>query len=141
MTGEPDIPYPGMGTLDNGGMGSPTQFMMDMEIRKSEFALKDKIAIDEETLPFDEICDKVRKGEDFLESPHTISHFRELWSSKIFLTENPTPGVWEGDEKSILDKCDELWRENIKGYKPPKWADEKIKALDDLLIRAKKELI
>ncbi len=137
----PDIPYPGMGTLDNGGMGSPTQFMMDMGIRKSEFALKDKIAIDEETLPFDEICDKVRKGEDFLESPHTISHFRELWSSKIFLTENPTPGVWEGDEKSILDKCDEMWRENIKNYKDPELPEDKIKALDDLLVRAKKELI
>ncbi len=139
LIGNSDITYPGMGTLDNGGMGSPTQFMIDMEIRKSEFALKDKIAIDEKTLPFNEICDKVRKGEDFLESPHTMSHFRELWSSKIFLTE-PRTEVWAGDEKTILDKCDEMWRENVKNYNPPEWPKDKIKALDDLLVRAKKEL-
>ena len=35
-----DIIYPGMGTLANGGMGSPTQFMLDMEIRKSQFAMQ-----------------------------------------------------------------------------------------------------
>ncbi|MFH1842928.1 MAG: trimethylamine methyltransferase family protein, partial [bacterium] len=36
--GNPDIPYAGMGTLHNGGLGSPTQFMLDMEIRKAEWA-------------------------------------------------------------------------------------------------------
>jgi len=141
LLGNPDIAYPGMGTLDNGGMGSPAQFMLDMEIRKSQFAVKQKITIDEETLPFDDICEATRDGKDFLGSEHTLKHFRQLWSSRIFLTENPTPGAWEGDEKSILDKCDELWRENIKNYQPPQWPEDKIKSLDNLLARAKKELI
>lgn len=141
LLGNPDIPYPGMGTLDNGGMGSPVQFMLDMEIRKSQFALKNKIVIDEETLPFEEICEKVKEGKDFLTSEHTLKHFRQLWSSPLFLTEEPKPGAWEADEKAILDKCEELWRENIKNYQPPQWPEEKIKALDNLLIKAKKELV
>jgi hypothetical protein len=70
-----------------------------------------------------------------------MGHFRKLWSSRIFLTENPTPNIWEGDEKTLLDKCDELWRENIKNYKVPELPEGKIKALDNLLVRAKKELI
>jgi len=141
LIGNPDICYPGMGTLDNGGMGSPTQFMLDMEIRKSQFALKNKISINKESLPFEEICEKVRGRKEFLSSDHTLRHFRELWSSKIFLTDEPKPGVWEGNEKSILDKCDELWRENIKKYEPPEWPKEKLRALDKLLERAKKELL
>jgi trimethylamine--corrinoid protein Co-methyltransferase len=140
LLGNPEIPYPGMGTLDNGAIGSPTQFMLDKEIRKSQFALKNSVRIDDETLPFEEICEAVKSGKDFLSSEHTLKHFREIWSSKIFLTDNPTP-AWEGDEKAILDKCDELWRENIKNYKSPQWSEDKIKALDDLLVKAKKELL
>ncbi|MCK4591411.1 MAG: trimethylamine methyltransferase family protein [Candidatus Latescibacteria bacterium] len=141
LTGNPDICYPGMGTLDNGGMGSPTQMMLDMEIRKSQFALKDKISVDEESLPFEEICENVREGKEFLSSDHTFKHFRELWSSEIFLTGEPKPGAWEGDEKSILDKCDQLWRENVKAYQPPEWPKEKMRALEDVLAKAEKELM
>ncbi len=141
LTGNPDICYPGMGTLDNGGMGSPTQMMLDMEIRKSQFALKDKISVDEESLPFEEICENVREGKEFLSSDHTFRHFRELWSSKVFLTDEPKPGAWEGNEKSILDKCDHLWRENAKAYQPPGWPEEKMRALEKVLARAKRELM
>ncbi|HCG76603.1 MAG: hypothetical protein COZ37_04115 [bacterium (Candidatus Ratteibacteria) CG_4_10_14_3_um_filter_41_18] len=134
LTKKPDIPYPGMGTLGEGGIGSPAQFMLDLEIRKSEFALKNKIIIDEETLPFEEICKITRERKEFLSSEHTLKHFRKLWSSNIF-------NFKYGDEKNILDKCDALWRENLKNYQPPEWSREKIKALDDLLTKAKKELL
>ncbi|RKY67362.1 MAG: hypothetical protein DRQ02_07475 [Candidatus Latescibacterota bacterium] len=140
LTGNADICYPGMGTLDNGGMGSPTQAMLDMEIRKSQFALKDMVSIDEESLLFEDICEKVKEGGEFLSSDYTLSHFRELWSSKVFLTDEPKAGGWEGDEKSILDRCDQLWRENIKSYQPPEWPEEKMRALEDVLVRAKKGL-
>jgi trimethylamine:corrinoid methyltransferase-like protein len=125
-----------MGTLDNGGMGSPTQMMLDMEIRKSQFALKDTASVDEEALPFEEICEKIRNGEGFLSSDHTLRHFQELWSSRIFLS-----SAWEGDEKSILEKCDQLWRENIQRYQSPEWPEEKMRALEDVLTRARRELL
>ena len=139
LLGNPHIPYPGMGTLNSGGTGCPVQFMLDMEIRKSQFAAEAEISLDEEHLPFAEIREAVTTGESFLSSQHTARHCRELWNSPLFLTENPTAGGWGGDEKAILDKCNELWRENLKHYEPPQWPQEKLNALDDVLARAKKE--
>ncbi len=141
LIGKTDISYPGMGTLDSGGTGSPAQLILDMEIRKSQFALKKKISVDEVALPFKEICEKTKEGKDFLTSEHTLKHFRQLWASQIFLNEEPKPGGWQADEKAILDKCDELWRENVKKYQPPQWPEDKIRALDNLLAKAKKELV
>jgi len=141
LIGNPDICYPGMGALDNGGTGSPTQMILDMEIRKSQFVLRNGVSLDAESLAFEEICEKVRDGEDFLSSDHTLRHFRELWSSRIFLADELKPGVWEGDEKSILDTCDRLWRENVKGYRPPEWPEEKVRALESVVARAREELL
>lgn len=139
LLGDPDIPYPGMGTLDNGGMGSVAQFMLDMDIRKSQFATKSKIAVDEESLHFDGVCQAVRDDSQFLSSEHTMDHFRQLWSSDLFLTESPGLGDWAGDEKAILDKCEQKWQENLKKWEPPQWPEETIKALDKVLAGAKKE--
>jgi trimethylamine:corrinoid methyltransferase-like protein len=139
LLGNPAIPYPGMGTLNCGGTGSPVQFMLDMEIRKSHFALKPDVATDEERLPFAEICEVVENNKDFLTSDHTLRHCRDLWTSPLFLTASPDCRGWAGDEKAILDKCHEMWRENLKKYEPPRWPDEKIKALDQVLARAKNE--
>ena len=41
--------------------------------------------------------------------------------------------------RDSLDKCQQMWRENLKRYEPPHWPDEKIKALDQVLARAKSE--
>ena len=134
-----DIIYPGMGTLANGGMGSPTQFMLDMEIRKSQFAMQ-QIGVSDDQLAFDELCQATRDSTDFLSSEHTLDHFRELWSSSMFLTDSPSQS-WPGDEKAILDKCEQMWQENLKNYQPPVWPKEKTKALENLLARAKKDLL
>lgn len=141
LLGNPSIPYPGMGTLNSGGTGCFVQFMLDMEIRRSQFALAEEIAVDDETLPLAEICDAVAADGDFLASEHTLEHCRDLWTSPLFLTENPDPSRWPGDEKAILDKCNQLWRENLNHYQPPQWPDEKIKALDNVLARAKREFL
>ena len=132
--GKPEIPYPGMGVLGDGGIGSPTQFMLDMEIRKAQFSFKDSISIDENELPFREICAVTEENKEFLSHEHTLSNFRKLWSSGIFDFKTL-------DEKSILDKCEQSWRDNLKRYQPPIWPAEKIKELEKMLARAKKELL
>jgi len=139
LLGVPAVPYPGMGALNSGGTGCPVQLMLDKEIRRSQFAMRLPIATDEEHLPFAEICQRVESGKDFLGSDHTLRHCRELWTSPLFLTDRPDPKRWAGDEKAILDRCDAMWRENLKRYEPPRWPAEKIKALDGVLARAKRE--
>ena len=141
LLGDPDIPYPGMGALDVGATGSPTQFILDMEIRKSQFALKDTIEIDDEQLPFEDICAAVREDDNFLSSDHTLRHFRQLWSSPVFLTESADTAAWAGDEKAMLDKCEELWRQNVKNWQPPQWPEEKTRALEQVAAKARKELL
>ncbi|MDO9543281.1 MAG: trimethylamine methyltransferase family protein, partial [Kiritimatiellia bacterium] len=133
------IPYAGMGTLFNGGLGSPTQFILDMEIRKAEWSYKQEIPLDEETLDFDEVVQVTKERGNFLASEHTIRHCRELWTSPLFRSDAPFEGAWDGSEKAILDKCDEIWRENLKKWHPPSFSADKIEAMDKLLEKARKE--
>jgi len=139
LLGDPDIPYPGMGTLHSGGMGSPAQFMLDMEIRKSQFALNAEIDTGDDMVAFEEACEVAREDKNFLSHEHTLAHYRSLWSSTVFLNQTPEAASWSGDEKAILDTCDQMWRENLKDYRPPEWPAETTRALDEVLARAKKE--
>ena len=132
------IPYPGMGTLHTGGLGSPTQLMLDLEIRKFEHRCA-PIEVNDETLAFEELCQRTLERDDWLSADHTLDHFREQHTSPLFLTDDPSVGEWGGDEKAILDRCDEMWRENLKNWQPPEWPDDVLRALDQLVIRAKKE--
>ncbi len=141
LSGIPYVPYPGMGTLATGGTGSPTQLMLDMEIRKSQFQVKDQIEVTEGTLLFQEVCDCINKGDNFLISDHTLAHFRELWRSELF-PPTPSEGITAGgNEKRILDECEQWWRANVASYEPPEWPEDILKALDDLLRRAEEELL
>ena len=141
LTGNPDIPYPGMGTLDNGGVGSPTQLMLDMEIRKSQHAVEPEVDTSDEALVFDEICERVNAGETFLTSDHTLAHFRSLWGSELFPLTVPEAMAETGDEQRILAQCEEHWRANIEAYEPPDLPDDKLRALEALLERASEELV
>jgi len=135
----PDVPYAGMGTLHNGGLGSPTQFMLDMEIRKAQWAYKRDIPVDEETMDFEEVLKVTAEKGNFLTTDHTARHFRELWLSPCFRSDDPFGGGWDGTEKAILDTCEEMWRANLEKWEPPEWPEDKKRAMDDLVARAKKE--
>ena len=133
--------YPGNGNLDLGGLGSPAQAILDMEIRKTLSGDQDRFTVDDEAIPFQEICERARNGASFLDSEHTLEHFRKLWSSRIFRNTSPVPGGWVGNESSILETCDRIWQNHVEAYSPPAWPADKLKALDMVLARAKRELL
>lgn len=134
------IPYPGMGTLNNGGLGSPTQLMLDMEIRKGQFAVKDEIEVNDDTLIFDQLCEHVAEEREFLTSDHTLSHYRDLWRSDLFPTDT-AGAAGQTSEKRILDECEERWRANVAGWQAPDLPDDKLAALNKMLERARVELL
>ena len=140
LLGLGEIPYPGVGSLDNGGVGSPTQAVLDIEIKKSEIMAR-RIAVGEEAIPWAEIVERVEERKDFLSSEHTLENFRALWTSPLFRTDGPPASDWAGDEKAILDKCDQMWRENLKSYSPPELSEDKIRALDQIVAEARRELL
>jgi len=129
--------YPGVGVLNIAGAGSPTQAIMDIEIKKSQYFLRKQCEMNDSSMDFKEFCEGISNGKEFLNSDYTLNHFRDIWSPSIFISGNAE----SADEKSILDRCDEIWRENIKNYKPRELPEEKRKALDGLLARANKELL
>ncbi|MEW5816662.1 MAG: trimethylamine methyltransferase family protein [Spirochaetota bacterium] len=99
-----------------------------------------EIPINDESINWQEIVEITQNGGTFLTSDHTAKHFRELWMSELFLSESPFDNKqWDGTEKGILSKCELRWKENLMKWQPPEWPDEKIKALDDLVKRAKRE--
>jgi len=140
LQGVSDVAYPGVGTLDNNGTGSPTQAVLDLEIRKGQFMGRG-VTTDDVAIPFAEICERVQREKDFLATDHTLEHFRELRASSIFRTDDPAAGGWAGDEKAILDRCDEMWRERLEAYAPPQLPDDKLKALDEIVAAARRELL
>lgn len=142
ITGDVDKPYPLFGVLCEGGIGSPTQAMLDIEIRKSQFFLKNKISIDNDHMPWDDFKEIISKGGGFLDDKYTLDHFREKFSSNVFLTKGIGSDGWEDTEKNILDICNSLWRKNIREkYRKPYIAEDKQKALLDVLKKAKEELL
>ncbi len=141
LRGDAFLPYPGMGTLDNGGVGSPTQLMLDLEIRKSQFALQDNVDVSAATLQFDEIRRRIETGETFLDSEHTVANFRSLWQSAVFPLTLPEVMPEGGDERRILALCEAKWRANLESYRPPEpLPDHVSEGLEALLQRARREL-
>ena len=140
LLGLREIPYPGVGSLDNGGVGSPTQAVLDIEIKKSEITAR-HITVGEDAIPWDDILERVEERKDFLSSEHTLRNFRALWTSPLFRTDGPPASEWAADEKAILDKCDQMWRENLKSYSPPQLSEDKIRALDRIVAEARRDLL
>lgn len=143
LSGKADIPYIGVGTLGNGAVGSPTQLMLDIEIRKSQFSLKDRIDVSDRELAYDEIAATVLGGKSFLSTPLTREGGRRLWKSAV-LSARSGGGVDEAaiTEKSILDACDEAWREIIKkNYHYPGLDKDQRNELNRLLEIARRELL
>lgn len=133
--------YPGLGNIGYMGTGSPTQAMLDMQIRKSQAIMKTQIEVNEETLAYNEISEVLNSSQDiFLDREHTVRHFKEIFTSPLFLNEQPS-AEWPGDEKCLLDQCDQMWRENVRKYEPPSLSKDKLRALDGILKRAEQEFL
>lgn len=138
LLGVTEVPYPGMGVLHSGGVGSPTQFMLDMEIRKAQWFLEKGIEVNAKAIGMEELVEHIRQRKEFLTSEQTVAYCRNLWTSQVFRTDAPSP-AWEGTEKTILDHCEEKWRASLAKWTPPDWTEDQLKAMDQLVARAKKE--
>lgn len=141
ITGDITVPYPGMGTLDNGAVGSPTQFMLDMQIRKAQWHLsRQSVQVTEETVPFEDMLKRARERDHFLGTEHTMDHFRELYNSDVLPISVGNMDAMN-HESGILDECEDRWRANVEDWQPPVVDDDTMKALEDVLKRAKDELL
>ena len=132
------------GLLDAGQVWSPTQMVLDMEMMDAVRALFRDIPVTDETLALDLISEVAQSDHRaFTDSDHTAALFRRhLWHPAIFDRRN-----WQGAEaerhrdRELLEKADQTWREALKNSPPFELPADKQKAVDDVLRRARAELL
>ena len=131
--------YAGNGNLDMGGVGSPVQAMLDIEILKSLDWLDAGPGRCSERMSLEELSKIVRAGGNFLASEHTLRNYRSVWSPGLLLRQQPG-AEWDGTERSLLDRCNAQWQDNLCRYEPPDWEEGVVRALEGVLERAQAEL-
>jgi len=86
-------------------------------------------------MPFEQYCKAIDDETEFLSHEHTLNHFKELWTSNILL-----PPANAQDEKGMLDLAHQKVEQAVDNWQPPQIPEEKMKALEKLLTKARTEL-
>jgi trimethylamine--corrinoid protein Co-methyltransferase len=139
--GEVNVHY---GKLDAGKAFSPAQMLIDFEINHELAALGSGIPVTDDTLAVDLIRQvALEHKRSFLESEHTLRHFREsLWRPRLMDRTS-----WEGGdperqkERQALEAAEGRWRGALAAYRPPEIPADKLRAVDQVMRRAREALL
>lgn len=128
----------GLGHIDTGVAISPVQLLLDREVTKGLKFLESP-QIDEETIGLETILDVgFGKEKNYLETQQTLKNFRtSLWDAEFF----PYAGWSPENEKKILDKAQEKVKQIVNRYERPKVNPEMISNVEEIIKRARKELL
>ncbi|MFH1904440.1 MAG: trimethylamine methyltransferase family protein [bacterium] len=129
------LSYGGAGILDNGSLISPEQLVIDIEIGES-FSYLSRKEMDDNNIE-DVIAEVAKEGKgDFLSTEHTLKNFRNaFWEPFLFLRGSGT------SEKEVLDRAHGIFNNKVKEYSGYDYDKDKIKAGEEILKRAKRELL
>ena len=93
----------------------------------------------DEAFGIDELV-KGGPGHSFIDSMHTVEHFRkELWFPKL-LDRNYYQAWLDGGASSMAERCKEAKLEILQGHRPEPASDELVKVLDEIVSGARNEL-
>ncbi|MDY3745579.1 MAG: trimethylamine methyltransferase family protein [Lachnospiraceae bacterium] len=127
----------GAGQLETAKTISPLQLVIDNEIFGIARRLRNGLAIDDETLDFDELLE----GDDedgYLMSDHTLDHFHEMHRPQLFY-KGHLRNI-EDEEKTLLDRAKETYDKVMSKPADFVLSPERMKAVHDVLIQASKAL-
>ncbi|MEN6402462.1 MAG: trimethylamine methyltransferase family protein [Armatimonadia bacterium] len=130
--------YPGGGTLDNGSVTSPEQLLLDLEILEGFSHLWQAPREPEPG----EVPQRLQQtileaGGNFLTSDHTLDHYRdEAWFPRYFTRQTETQ-----TEQQLIQQAHEQVLERVASYEPASHPEEVVKALEEVLEKAKAELL
>lgn len=133
----------GSGTLDEGKIFSPVQFVLERELGESLWRLGRGIRVDDDTLAVETIeMVGVGEGKSYLPTDHTLRHFRETWFPKFLCR-----GMWQGDEiefqreQRMLEAAHQHYKDAIARYVPPAVDTHKLKEIHKIVERARHHLL
>lgn len=132
------------GTLEAGRTFSPVQMALDIEINDCLYQIKKGFIADEESLALDVIQQiGPGTGRGYMDTDHTLTNFRKVqWFPELLdrtLFETPEKEI--AKEESILEKADNRWREALTRWNPPEINKDKLKDMDTIVDKARKELL
>jgi trimethylamine---corrinoid protein Co-methyltransferase len=105
----------GVGLLNGSRTWSYEQLMMDCEIYAIVRAMLRGIPVDDETLALGAIAE-VGPAADYLTSPHTRRHMRELFRPR-YLDRRPM-GTWEAESDRARDRARRRAQEVLRDHEP-----------------------
>ena len=133
----------GSGTLDEGKLFSPVQFILERELGEGMWRLGQGITVDEDTLAVQVIAEiGPGEGRSFLDTEHTLRHCREMWFPQLL-----TRGMWEGDEiefrreQQMLAQAHQRYRDALAHYTPPALELDRIAEIRHVVERARRALL
>ena len=132
------------GTLEAGKAFSPTQMVIDFDINRELAQLAHGMEVTEETLALELIeAYGPSFGQSYIGAEHTFRHFRKvLWYPQLMdRTCWDSPEVERQKEQIMLERAEEKWRDALAHYKTPDIPEEKLRAAEAVVERARQALL
>jgi len=127
-----------LGYLESGLCGSLAQLVICNEIVGWLEHFMAPVEINDETLALD-LIDKVGPDGQFLDSKHTLTHFREHWYPDVF--ERGNYDQWqEAGGKSLGERVVERVEEILTEHKPEPLPDDVVQAIRAIVRRAEESV-
>jgi trimethylamine--corrinoid protein Co-methyltransferase len=123
-----------VGYIESGLTCSYEMIVINDEIISQVKRLLQGIQITPETLAL-EVIDEVGPGGNYIEHPHTLRHFREIWYPRVF-DRRAYPAWEEKGKPTALGNARQLAIELLSSHQPQPIAEEKLKAMRAVLARA-----
>ena len=123
----------GAGQLETAKTINPLQLIIDNEIFGIAKRLRRGLAVDDETLNFEELLQGGDEG-GYLMSDHTLDHFHEMHRPALFYK-----GYLRGEndeEKTILDRALETYHKLMEKPIPQILTTEQEQAVHEVVLRA-----
>ena len=125
-----------LGYLESGLTFSFAQLLLGNEVVSWIKAFAKEFEVSEETLALDVITELGPEG-DFLNTPHTLKHFRERWYPDLF--ERTTYESWlSKGGKSLPERAKEKIDSLLAGQKPDPLPGKVRERLREIVLRAKR---
>ena len=129
------------GLLDAGSVFSPTQYLIETELNAGLQRSDWLVPVDEELVPLSLIHDVAgRDGATFLDTEHTLRHFRESWYPGL-LDRAPRPADGRADEEQVAARAESRRQVVMSEHRPPDVDPERIRRVNAVLARARRHLL
>ena len=122
-----------VGYMDNGTTGALDQLVICHEVIGWVKKYMEQLTIDDETLALDLIDEVVRKDGDFLQTEHTLRHFREDYYPELTERENHD-GWQEEGSLTLRDRARARVDQILREHRTPTLPAEALEKLRSLIV-------